>query len=370
MNQQNNREPWLAVSLSWFLPGSGHLYYGAYRRGISILVAAGSLYVLTLASLISIRTPILLSLLFCLLGTVALPIFACVNSFRTTKKSNTVDFEKQRALSKDPWLSVLLSCLVPGAGHAYLREGGFALLFFVVFAGLFPLSRRTNQWFLINTFFRVAVCAHSYAVCRIHRNTKRSGIVFFLLFLVSVQCLGHIVLPALSSRFVVDMDGVCVGTSMMPTLIDGDRVVVNKLAYRWSRPHVGDVVAFFAPSSDPNDERIIWGKRIVAVGSETVRMHGVTVHVDGQERRFATGVNYDIHPGTELALESFGHEDNPHLAYGSDEPYHVPAGQYFVLGDNRRHSVDSRSYGAIPIERIIGRVVKIYLPVRRMGAVN
>jgi len=126
--------------------------------------------------------------------------------------------------------------------------------------------------------------------------------------------------------------------SMQPTLYPGDYVIVNKLAYRFNhRPDRGDVIVFRYP---PDPEAIPYIKRIIGLPGDQIHIADGKVHVNGQ-----------------LVVE-------PYLVVSTNRggDWTVPDGQLFVMGDNRNNSSDSRSWGFVPLENIIGRAELIYLP--------
>ena len=156
--------------------------------------------------------------------------------------------------------------------------------------------------------------------------------------------------------------------SMNDTLLEGDRVMVNKLAYRFGNPARGDVIVFDSPMEPDGDGETIFGalvrhvaeslglsspdsaliKRIVAVGGETVQIRDNRVFIDG------------------TAL------DEPYLKEGSFMPdfgpLAVPEGQVFVMGDNRSSSSDSRVFGPIDEGEIVGRAfIRVWPPSRWGG---
>jgi signal peptidase I len=133
--------------------------------------------------------------------------------------------------------------------------------------------------------------------------------------------------------------------SMVPTLEENDRVLVNKLSYRLHDVHRGDIVVFEAPEGQAQDGVNDLVKRVVGLPGDTVEGRDGRVFVNGEP------LEEDYLPdGTETS--TFG-------------PQEVPAGSYFVMGDNRQASRDSRFFGAIPEDDIVGRVfVRIWPPTR------
>lgn len=133
--------------------------------------------------------------------------------------------------------------------------------------------------------------------------------------------------------------------SMEPTLLPGDRIVVGK-AGLFGRPHDGDVVVFHYPLNPQLD----FVKRLIASGGQTVQLQDSRLYVNGKlvEQPY-------LPPG--LTFSDFG-------------PVTVPAGSYFMLGDNRNNSDDSRMWGYVKQNLLIGRVLFLYWPVDRIGVVH
>jgi signal peptidase I len=130
------------------------------------------------------------------------------------------------------------------------------------------------------------------------------------------------------------------GRSMEPTLHDHDRLVVNKLAYQLHDPAVGDVVMLRHPSNPS----LTLVKRVIASAGDTIAFRGGIV--------LRNGVAVDeafLSP----ALRSFEDRD----------PVVVPEGYYFVLGDHRNDSSDSRVFGVVPKKYILGRVQVRWWPI-------
>ncbi len=130
------------------------------------------------------------------------------------------------------------------------------------------------------------------------------------------------------------------GQSMAPTLADQDRLIVNKLAYRIGQPQVGDIVMLYYPR---NPEKS-FVKRVIAEENDQIRI------VDGRVYRNDVPINDDYVP-----QEFRSHDD-----YG---PEVVPEGYYFVMGDHRNNSSDSRHWKFVPKKYIIGKVQLRWWPV-------
>lgn len=142
------------------------------------------------------------------------------------------------------------------------------------------------------------------------------------------------------------------GSSMIPTFKNGDFILTDKLSYRFRNPKEGDIIVL----KNPRDETQDFIKRIIAVPKDTLRIENSQVFVNGQ----AISESY-LPVGTQTRTGSF-------LTEGSE----VKAGpnQYFVFGDNRNHSSDSREWGSVTKEEIVGRVFFRYWPPQSFGLIK
>jgi signal peptidase I len=135
--------------------------------------------------------------------------------------------------------------------------------------------------------------------------------------------------------------------SMENALYEGDYIFVNKLAYEFGEgPKAGDIIVFEYPNNPSKD----FIKRIVASPGQTVEIADKIVYVDGEVASIppsSKNVDKRIIPGDLSFRDNFG-------------PYEVPAGQYFVMGDNRDDSRDSRFWGAVPADNLKGKAVFVY----------
>jgi signal peptidase I len=162
--------------------------------------------------------------------------------------------------------------------------------------------------------------------------------------------------------------------SMKPTIEEGDRVVVNKLAYdlkvpfttievfKWADPKRGDIVVLFSPT---DGTRLV--KRVVAVPGDRIEMRDNQLMVNGRAASWKEiGPQEDGEQGSSLVVEETinGRTHRvmftPHMpAVRSFGQMTVPAGRYFVMGDNRDNSNDSRFIGLIERRRIVGKATAV-----------
>jgi signal peptidase I len=143
------------------------------------------------------------------------------------------------------------------------------------------------------------------------------------------------------------------GTSMLPHLHDGERIFVNKLIYyddyRWM-PHVqrGDVVVFWFPE-DPSKSYI---KRVIGLPGDTVEVHEGGVRVNGKD------------------LEETYLDPQLNLSHASRPPVYVKPNYFFVMGDNRDNSSDSRIWGLVPKKYVYGKALFRYWPLTMASLIS
>jgi len=142
------------------------------------------------------------------------------------------------------------------------------------------------------------------------------------------------------------------GASMEPTFISGDYIITSRITYKFRSIQRGDVIVFKAPSN-PDIEYI---KRIIGLPGDTVKVANSEVYVNDQ----IMTENY-------IAAKTNTWEGG---CIQDGVPYRVPAGELFVMGDNRPRSSDSREFCGIPITSIIGQVFFRYFPQDKIGLIN
>jgi signal peptidase I len=184
--------------------------------------------------------------------------------------------------------------------------------------------------------------------------------------------------------------------SMEPTLLEGDRVLVNKLSYRFGEPHRGDVIVFHDPYPDPcatsagqaapagcqksvGRKVLDWFaevfglptadardfiKRIVALPGETVQIRNGHVFVCDQPDCVPLGPDGKPKDGHEINFPATA-DKGPRLDKDNVPAFPVPDTQYYVMGDNRGNSSDSRAFRGVDRKKIIGKAFVIVWPPTR-----
>lgn len=146
--------------------------------------------------------------------------------------------------------------------------------------------------------------------------------------------------------------------SMQPLLVEGDHLLVDRLSLRWDVPHRGDLVVFDAPSPY-GDDGVPYVKRVIGLPGETVEIENGRIYI-GTANSPPMRLDEAYLPDGVVTLPQ---------GEAGERVWHVPEGELFVLGDNRGESLDSRTFGPIGLDRLVGRVLVRYLPLDRIGFV-
>ncbi len=161
--------------------------------------------------------------------------------------------------------------------------------------------------------------------------------------------------------------------SMEPTLYPGDVVwidktafgpsipIINKKLFSWGQPERGDIITFVPPHTDQ-----LYVKRVIGVPGDRIRIEGMDVYVNGQKLQ-----QHEIAATQKYLLGQEQLDRNTHafqLTRGIPVPWvgrtmQVPRGKYFVMGDHRNNSADSRFWGFVDGEKVMGRVTAVALSV-------
>ncbi len=148
-------------------------------------------------------------------------------------------------------------------------------------------------------------------------------------------------------RIFIAQPFIVVGSSMQPTFQNGDYLIVDEISYRFEKPSRGDVVVFKPPTA-PNEHYI---KRVIGLPGETVSVNGNKVFITNEK-----------YPDGFMLEEDYVHslrDTRVTVSLGEDE--------YFVMGDNREASSDSRIWGPLSLDKITGRAVFRLFPLAEAG---
>jgi signal peptidase I len=268
------------------------------------------------------------------------------------------------------WSLSLLPALVLVA--AFITQSPSVIFWSIAWACLFFLG--VYAYALISSARLARRIGDSYEL-----KDYNNGIVYSI-FAVGNMCFTVVAAISLALYFRSNVMGpfYCASESMSPTLLKGDRFLANKIVQR-KRPNYGDVVVFLAP----NDRETINVKRVVGLPGDTIAVRGTEVFVNGRklDHQSILPRNGASNPknGENTVLESNGGAIYPIQFIESKEKSadfpetKVPAGNCFVLGDNRNHSDDSRKYDVVPLGDILGKAEYLYFPVSnwsRFGSIG
>ena len=300
----------------------------------------------------------------------------------------------QRTHPREPLIALLLSVLAPGLGHIYCGKPAKGLvLFFLGFvfvpimvfcpqnvSSVFILTAILASIILLIAVFFYAVVDAWFLAKRIdeHYEVKKYN-QWYLYVLVIIISLSYPPVMSYSIRQSLIQAYVMAAGSMLPNLLVKDYVILNKTAYRHRLPEIGDVIAF----RPPNDRNRIYVKRIVALPGDTIEVKGNILYINDmplQYRKVAPLKYMKVSPDSSSVIESgtageIVEEIRSNTSYriqlinssGANSSADfakttVPDTYFFVLGDNRANSLDSRHFGPVPLADILGKIDFIYLP--------
>ena len=240
---------------------------------------------------------------------------------------------------------MMLGILLPGLGHVYIRQfgkgfvlnilgwGATSLTFLMVRdTAIAPVNLVLAAPWIPGFYFYMSRDAYVAArqASAGGRHVKRRWPPY-----VAAACLllASTVLGQASSFFSTVKRLVVVGEAMAPTLVAGEHVLLHVSAYDGRLPEPGDVVYF----QYPTNRDMSFVQRCIATEGQIVTIENGVVYVDG--------IRFDEPEGVQPVPENFG-------------PEVVPDGHFFVLGDNRRVSADSRSFGPVPRDHLLGKAVQ------------
>jgi len=178
----------------------------------------------------------------------------------------------------------------------------------------------------------------------LNSKNKKSILREFLSYLI-VAIAGA--LFAISVRIFIIEPYIVPTPSMAPTLLVSDRVIVNKLQYKFTEISRGDIVAIYLPEEDKD-----LVKRVIGLPGEEINLtDNGEIYIDG-EKLNEPYISENVEP------------------YYNNEFFELDPDQYFLMGDNRNNSSDSRVFGPVKSSLIFGKVFFIYGPFSRIGTVN
>jgi signal peptidase I len=262
--------------------------------------------------------------------------------------------EKQTKNSRKrrPVLAAFLSLITPGLGQLYNAQTGKALAFYMCTLLFYPIVSLTSIAFHFNgavflllailCFLAVVLCDAAFSARRL-KQVKMRGYnkwyVYLAVFLVHVIAIAPIMESVLFPRPVKAYR--IPSGAMKPTLQIGDHIIATLTPHANYIPQRGDIAIFKFPKDLSKD----FIKRVIGLPGEEIEVRDKKVLINGRELHDPWGVHTD--PSIVDRRDRFG-------------PVVIPSGHYFVMGDNREHSYDSRYWGFVDALYIKGNALYIY----------
>jgi signal peptidase I len=283
--------------------------------------------------------------------------------------------------TRNRWIAFILTQICPGWGQIYNRDWKWLKISIVLTMALtvystvylFDSLKEIVIAIVLGLVLDLGLSVQAFVKAKRNPVIERAPIDYrwwHILFRIVVVYVGF----ALVMYAVPDFYGILLPTrlrsfqipseSMVPNLLVGDRLVADGWAYLKNEPQRGDVIVFDYPK-EPTTKYV---KRLVGLPGDVVEFKQGELYLNGKmvpQRRAETfPLEASNRQATEY-LESFG--DKEHVIFRSQPgwnenygPMKVPEGHYFMLGDNRDHSADSRFWGFVSRDQIIGRMAYIY----------
>ncbi len=360
---ENELDPWRAAFLSFILTGLGQIYSGKIRKGL-ILLAANTFVVVLLAMKFSregINFVTFYSAIFVVFG---FWFYSILDAFFLARKA--LDPNKANAFAgrRNPNLSAFVSFLLPGVGQAYNGSILTALLFIIASSAASYFSDTFLLGPFIPPLIKLLSAVHAYEDS-LKKNGEKIKYPSFSGWFLGLILVGLFFIHVLPYQNVFEKyiftSGMETGEYMAPAIVPNDFVSVDRAYYGISIPELGleikkgrevargDVVVakMAGEKSGPVILRVIGlpGDR-VSIKDKKIFLNGVKLdepYVLFRETR--------VLPAQNGKKSVFGDRDN----FG---PAEIPAGSYFLLGDNRDISIDSRFDGVVLRENIFGKVTE------------
>jgi signal peptidase I len=330
-------DPWQAALWSLLCPGVGQILQGEIASGWSYLILFFVSGGIVFAAFAFAAIPIELAP-FALAAVLFLGIASIVVAHHHAARIH------REPRPPSPWKAAFFTRLLPGLGQLIERRIGPGVLFLVLVMAASSIQIRWISELLVGA---IGIFALLDAASRsTHGGVSREELRPLLVVAVVVSLVGAVVPPRFRATLIQAFR--IPAESMVPTFEVGDCVIVDRT--RAGRANPGELLVFDYPSN----RKMQFIKRCVATQGESVEIRDKQLLVDGRP----IIEPYAIHADSTVRPASFDFRDN----FG---PVRVPPGCAFMLGDNRDNSNDSRYFGAVPMNLVLGRVIKIYWPPNR-----
>ncbi len=358
-----NKEPWLAVNLSNIVPGLGQIYCGDKTKGYFIILICIAVIIIGWYMIISPTANALIGISLFLVNVIIL-FWNVFDAYNCAESKNTPDFEYSRQQNKDPWKAMFLSRLFFGIGHFYIGKWLFGI--FAVTLSIISLLSRNLLSAVISSIIVPWIAYLAYVFAPVRRENSKN-LAFAVAILMLIFNMLFATFPFINQTYFIEARWIPSG-AMEPTLhgtpnqLQANRILVDKFKYRFQAPERGDIILF-----NPTEElrrgnyQDAFIKRIIGLPGEKVEIKNGKVYINNQQLQKDKYLSQNQTTSVDVC------------ASGSQPPYlekaaTIPADSYLVLGDNRSQSYDSRCWGVVNRELIIGKAFKRWFPVNRISA--
>ncbi|MGA1871468.1 MAG: signal peptidase I [bacterium] len=346
---RKSKEPWLAVILSMIFPGLGQIYSSRVMRGIFIIIIQNTLICFGGWLLLSATGSIMASI-YIGLTIFIIYIWNLFDAHKCGVKANSKDIEEFRQNNKDPWLAVFLSLILPGLGHIYIKRWFLGIVFVVSTIILSIIIDATSLYLFFGTIFSLCVCCHAYIVTPVRKEISKNIILLLAIIFFASAFMGKYFAIIIKNNIVQAFK--IPSGAMLDTLNIGDHLLANKFIYSIREPQRGDIIVF----KFPGDKKKDYIKRLIGMPGDKLEIRNQHVYINDVLLDEPYAVHKDIR-------KNIPQRDN----FG---PIIIPMNAYFMMGDNRDRSSDSRFWGLLKRELIEGKAYKIYWPSGRWGPIE
>lgn len=341
------REPWLAVILSLLWPGIGQFYVGKLWKAIIVSIITIGSFCWGIWSIFSRygnakQGWIVFTLSICLY------FWNIIDAWRSAKKTNEFDINIERKKKKDPYLAILLTSIIPGLGHIYLKQFRIGIPFLIVSVVLQFIEIEKMVSILIGVLLLSVALFHIFKYLTNHQSVSNTIRILIFVIIFEGFCISSVTEIVTTQWIRVK---VLSGNSDLPTLMGGDVVVEDM--QRENNMKIGSFIVFSYKGIFQKQNKYLI-KRLIGFEGEEICIDSGMVYVNHKK---LTG-----YPFSNLYYST----DSTCLYATKQYPYYVPSDCVFVLGDNSSESFDSRSIGGINKKNIISIAYKIIWPYDRI----
>ena len=281
-------------------------------------------------------------------------------------KSNSLEFEKLRKSSNDPWGAVFISTIWLGGGHIYIGQ----YLLGSIFLSISLVSSSTPLLSRVVWLISPLVGYHVYINTSTNRKKTQRFLIPLLLLITLLSVSISSQVSSFTDRYIAEIRQISSAT-MIPTLKENDTVWIDRLTYRFKDPLRGEIIV-----GEPTQELQDRGyhndfvARVIGLPGEIVQLVKGNVYINQH-------LLDEPYLDRELGYTTMNVCKNKSYYFSRREgdveeiwETTVPPNAYLLMGDNRKNSGDSRCLGTIPREYIAGKATKIFQPLNRMGNIN